>query len=215
MVARRLADLLHVDARGRAVLPARATPICMPCPPAAARSRKVASINGIDRRPAPLARRQVDRVHRHALRRAERSYDQPDLFVAAPDGSGHAAQPDGEVRLRHRRRRRRRSGVRPRRRRRAAPIWSADGKSIIIVAGEQGDAEPDSHRRRAAARSTPVYKGAHTVQAYTATPTARRSSRRDLDAARTSTICSSLDAAPAQREADHARQRCAVQDASS
>ena len=83
-------------------------------------------------------------------------------------------------------------------------IWSADGKSIITVAGEQGTANL-IRVDVASSAVTPVYQGAHTVQAYTATPDAR------TIAAVTSTGTNIndlfvLDTTSASTQADHARQ---------
>jgi dipeptidyl aminopeptidase/acylaminoacyl peptidase len=70
----------------------------------------------------------------------ERSYDQPDLFVAPVDGStpprNLTASYDFDIN----------GGIggdqaAPRGGRSAGPIWAADGKSILIVAGQRGDAE--------------------------------------------------------------------------
>jgi dipeptidyl aminopeptidase/acylaminoacyl peptidase len=102
---------------------------------------------------------------------AERSYDQPDLFVASADGSGAprnlTEQYDFDV-----------NGSiggdqgAPRGGRAAGPVWSADGKSIVIVAGEQGHA--NLVRVDVASRAvTPVYKGHQTVQSYSASADGR------------------------------------------
>ncbi len=101
----------------------------------------------------------------------ERSYDQPDLFVAAADGTGTPRNLTdkydfdigggigGDQRA-------------PRGGGAGGAIWAADGRSIITVAGVQGDANL-IRIDVATSAVTPVYKGAHTVQAYTATPDAR------------------------------------------
>lgn len=101
----------------------------------------------------------------------ERSFDQPDLFVASTDGSGSPRNltdkydfdigggVGGDQRA-------------PRGGGAGGPIWSADGRSILTVAGEQGSANLVRIDVATGAVS-PVYKGAHTVQAYTATPDAK------------------------------------------
>jgi dipeptidyl aminopeptidase/acylaminoacyl peptidase len=48
-----------------------------------------------------------------------------------------------------------------------APVWSSDGTSIIIVAGERGDANL-LRFDAASGKPVPVLKGAHAVQSYTA-----------------------------------------------
>jgi dipeptidyl aminopeptidase/acylaminoacyl peptidase len=101
----------------------------------------------------------------------ERSYDQPDLFVASTDGTGTprnlTAKYDFDIG----------GGVggdqrAPRGGGAGGAIWSADGRSIIINAGEQGSANL-VRIDVASGNVTPVYRGAHTVQAYAATPDAR------------------------------------------
>ncbi|HEX5069339.1 MAG TPA: S9 family peptidase [Vicinamibacterales bacterium] len=96
--------------------------------------------------------------------RPERSYDQPDLCVANADGSGTpknlTAGYDFDVN----------GGVggdnaAPRGGRSAGPIWSADGRSIVIVAGEHGDANLVRVDSTTGA-VTPVSKGSQTVQSY-------------------------------------------------
>jgi dipeptidyl aminopeptidase/acylaminoacyl peptidase len=47
------------------------------------------------------------------------------------------------------------------------PIWSADGASLVVVAGEQGDANL-IRIDVAGAKVTPVFTGSHAVQSYTA-----------------------------------------------
>ncbi|HET9369978.1 MAG TPA: S9 family peptidase [Vicinamibacterales bacterium] len=101
----------------------------------------------------------------------ERSYDQPDLCVANADGSGTpknlTAAYDFDIN----------GGVGgdaapPRGGRSAGPIWSADGASIVIVAGERGNA--NLVRVDAATGAvTPISKGAQTVQSYTASSNGR------------------------------------------
>jgi dipeptidyl aminopeptidase/acylaminoacyl peptidase len=94
----------------------------------------------------------------------ERSYDQPDLCVSSVDGSGTpknlTAQYDFDIN----------GGVggdnsAPRGGRSAGPVWSPDGKSIVIVAGERGNA--NLVRVDAASGAvTPVSRGSQTVQSY-------------------------------------------------
>ena len=138
LVARRLEDLLHVDARRRAVfLPERFGSVFRSRQPAA-RSTKVASINGSIGGPRPSPDGKWIAFNGTLYGTAERSYDQPDLFVAAADGTGAPRNltdkydfdigggVGGDQRA-------------PRGGGAGGAIWSADGKSIIIVAGEQGD----------------------------------------------------------------------------
>jgi dipeptidyl aminopeptidase/acylaminoacyl peptidase len=132
---------------------------------------KVASINGSigSARPSPDGKSIAFSGTLYGT--PERSFDQPDLFVAATDGSGTprnlTAKYDFDIG----------GGVggdqrAPRGGGAGGAIWSADGKSIVTVAGEQGSA--NLIRIDVATGSvTPVYAGAHTVQAYTATPDAR------------------------------------------
>ena len=47
-----------------------------------------------------------------------------------------------------------------------SPIWSADGSSIVVVAGEQGDANL-MRVDVASGKFTPVFKATHAVQSYT------------------------------------------------
>jgi dipeptidyl aminopeptidase/acylaminoacyl peptidase len=96
----------------------------------------------------------------------ERSYDQTDLFVAPVDGSaaprnltaGYDFDISGGVGGDQRAPRGGGSG---------GPIWAADGKSVVIVAGERGSANLVRVDVASGAVS-PVYAGAHTVQSYTA-----------------------------------------------
>lgn len=94
----------------------------------------------------------------------ERSFDQSDLWVANADGSGaprnltkaYDFDVNGSV-----------GGdqAAPRGGRSAGPIWSADGKSLVIVAGERGDA--NLVRVDAVTGAvTPVSSGHQTVQSY-------------------------------------------------
>ena len=132
---------------------------------------KVASINGSIGGPRPSPDGKWIAFNGTLYGAAERSYDQSDLFVAAVDGSGSprnlTAKYDFDIG----------GGVggdqrAPRGGGAGGAIWSADGKSIITVAGEQGSANLIRIDVASGAVS-PVYQGAHTVQAYTATPDAR------------------------------------------
>jgi dipeptidyl aminopeptidase/acylaminoacyl peptidase len=101
----------------------------------------------------------------------ERSFDQPDLFVANADGSGmprnltaaYDYDINGSV-----------GGDQgaPRGGRTAGPVWSADGKSIVVVAGEQGNA-PLIRLDAASGAVSPVSNGAQTVQSYSASADGR------------------------------------------
>lgn len=102
----------------------------------------------------------------------ERSFDQTDLFVAPVDGSSAprnlTAAYDFDIS----------GGVggdqrAPRGGGSGGPIWSADGKSLVIVAGERGNANLVRVDVGSGAVS-PVYAGAHTVQSYTASRDASR-----------------------------------------
>ena len=53
------------------------------------------------------------------------------------------------------------------------PIWSSDGRSIIVVAGEQGDANL-IRIEAAGGKPSPVLKGSHAVQSYSATRDAQK-----------------------------------------
>jgi dipeptidyl aminopeptidase/acylaminoacyl peptidase len=96
----------------------------------------------------------------------ERSYSQSDLFVVDVDGGARAprnltAGYDFDIG----------GGIggdqaAPRGGSSRNPVWSADGRSIVVVAGEQGDA--NLIRVDAGAGTTsPVLKGSHAVQSYT------------------------------------------------
>jgi dipeptidyl aminopeptidase/acylaminoacyl peptidase len=94
----------------------------------------------------------------------ERSYDQPDLWVASADGSGAprnlTATYDFDIN----------GGIggdqgAPRGGRAAGPLWAPDGKSIIIGAGEQGDGKV-MRVDVATGAVTPVQYGNDTVQQY-------------------------------------------------
>jgi dipeptidyl aminopeptidase/acylaminoacyl peptidase len=97
---------------------------------------------------------------------AERSYDQSDLFVAATDGSGTprnlTAAYDFDVN----------GGIggdqaAPRGGGSRSPIWSHDGSSITVVAGEQGDANLVRFDLKSG-KADHVFKGTHAVQSYSA-----------------------------------------------
>jgi len=102
--------------------------------------KKIASVNGAINsvRPSPDGARLACVAALNGS--VERSYDQPDLFVANTDGSGAPKNItdkfdfdiNGSV-----------GGdqAAPRGGRAAGPIWSADGKSIVVVAGHHGDAD--------------------------------------------------------------------------
>ena len=171
VVARRLEDLLHVDARGRAVLlPGRFGFVFG----FRRRRRRSARSPASTDRSAVRGLRPTASGSRSTARSTappEQSYDQSDLFVAAADGSGSprnlTAKYDFDIG----------GGIggdqrAPRGGGAGGAIWSADGRSIIIVAGEQGSANL-IRVDVATGAVTPVYQGAHTVQAYTATPDAR------------------------------------------
>ena len=101
----------------------------------------------------------------------ERSYDQADLFVANADGSGAprnlTANYDFDI-----------NGAiggdqaAPRGGRAAGPLWSADGKSIIVVAGEQGDGNL-VRVDVASGAVAPVLKGRQAVQSYSSSADGR------------------------------------------
>jgi dipeptidyl aminopeptidase/acylaminoacyl peptidase len=102
----------------------------------------------------------------------ERSYDQPDLFVANTDGSGTpknlTAAYDFDV-----------NGsiggdqAAPRGGRSAGPIWSPEGTSIVIVAGEQGNANLIRVDATTGA-VIPIFRGTQTVQSYSTSADGRR-----------------------------------------
>jgi len=101
----------------------------------------------------------------------QRSYDQPDLFVANADGTGTpknlTAAYDFDI-----------NGSiggdqgAPRGGRPAGPIWAADGKSILIVGGEQGNGNLIRVDAASGAVSS-VLKGVETVQSYSASTNGR------------------------------------------
>src|SRR5262245_26862432 len=132
---------------------------------------KVASVNGTIAavKPSPDGRRLAFVAIVNGT--PERSFDQPDLFVANADGSGAprnlTANYDFDI-----------NGSvggdqgAPRGGRPAGPIWSADGKSLLIVAGEQGNARLIRIDAASGAVS-PLSNGAQTVQAYSASANGR------------------------------------------
>ena len=131
----------------------------------------VASINGTIGGPRPSPDGKWIAFNGTLYGAPERSYDQSDLFVAPADGSGSprnlTATYDFDIG----------GGIggdqrAPRGGGAGGALWSADGKSIITVAGEQGSANL-IRVDVATATVAPVYHGAHTVQAYAATPDAR------------------------------------------
>ncbi len=94
----------------------------------------------------------------------ERSYSQPDLWVASADGSGApknlTTKYDFDIS----------GGIggdqgAPRGGRAAGPVWSPDGKSIVIGSGEQGDGNV-VRVDVATGNVTPVVKGKQAVQQY-------------------------------------------------
>jgi dipeptidyl aminopeptidase/acylaminoacyl peptidase len=108
-------------------------------PAAGGEMTKVASINGAIGAVKPSPDGKLIAFVSAPNGTPERSYDQPDLFVTNADGSGtprnlttaYDYDINGSV-----------GGDQgaPRGGRSAGPIWSADGKSILIVAGRHGDA---------------------------------------------------------------------------
>jgi dipeptidyl aminopeptidase/acylaminoacyl peptidase len=132
---------------------------------------KVASISGTISapRPSPDGR---SIAFEGALNGApQRSYDQPDLFVAPADGSSAprnlTANYDFDIG----------GGVggdqrAPRGGGSGGPVWSADGRSIVIVAGERGDANL-LRFDVATGKPEPVLEGSHTVQSYSASAKGR------------------------------------------
>jgi dipeptidyl aminopeptidase/acylaminoacyl peptidase len=104
----------------------------------------------------------------------ERSYGQPDLFVANLEAGGTSgpstprnltANYDFDIG----------GGIggdqaAPRGGASRSPVWSADGQSVVIVAGEQGDANL-VRVDVASGRVSHVLKGSHTVQSYSAART--------------------------------------------
>jgi dipeptidyl aminopeptidase/acylaminoacyl peptidase len=129
---------------------------------------RVASINGSIGGPRPSPDGKWIAFGGTLYGSPERSYDQPDLFVAPADGSGApknltaaydhdiGGSVGGDQRA-------------PRGGGSAGAIWSADGRAITIVAGERGDANLVRVDVTTAVVS-PVFTRAHTVQSYSATP---------------------------------------------
>lgn len=133
--------------------------------------QRVASINGTISAPRPSPDgRQVAFIGT-LNGTPERSYDQSDLFVAATDGSAApknltadydfdiGGSVGGDQRA-------------PRGAGGSAPIWTSDGRSVIVVSGEQGDANL-LRFDAATGRMAHVFKGSHTVQSYTASRDAK------------------------------------------
>ena len=204
LVDRRLASLLHLDARRRSVLPAERLGSVRGAGRPAATITKVASIDGTIGNLSVSPDGTSHRVRRaRSTGTPERSYSQSDLFVATRcDRRWRAAESDRGLRLRHRRRHRRRSGRAARRRRRAARSGRATARrsssspasratriscastsrSGKVVTGVQGHARRAVVHRDRATRTTLV--------ALVSTPTNigdRRSSldgRRHADAGR-------------------------------
>lgn len=132
----------------------------------------VASINGTISAPRPSPDgRQIAFVGT-LYGTPERSYDQTDLFVAPADGSSAprnlttaydydiGGSVGGDQRA-------------PRGGGSGGPIWSADGRSVVIVSGERGNGNLVRVDAASGAVS-PVFSAAHTVQSYTATRDASR-----------------------------------------
>jgi dipeptidyl aminopeptidase/acylaminoacyl peptidase len=127
---------------------------------------KVASINGTIGGPRPSPDGKWIAFAGTLYGTPERSFDQSDLFVAAADDTGTprnltagydfdiGGSVGGDQRA-------------PRGGGSGGAIWSADGRSLIIVSGEQGDANL-VRVDVATSTVTPVFKRAHTVQSYTA-----------------------------------------------
>jgi dipeptidyl aminopeptidase/acylaminoacyl peptidase len=129
---------------------------------------KVASIDGSIGGPRPSPDGKSIAFNGTLYGTPERSYDQSDLFVVSADGTGTprnlTAKYDFDIG----------GGIggdqrAPRGGGAGGAIWSADGRSIITVAGEQGSANL-VRVDVASGGVSPVYSKAHTVQAYAATP---------------------------------------------
>jgi dipeptidyl aminopeptidase/acylaminoacyl peptidase len=127
---------------------------------------KVASINGTIGGPRPSPDGKWIAFGGTLYGTPERSYDQPDLFIAPADGSSVprnlTATYDFDIG----------GGVggdqrAPRGGGSAGAIWSADGRSIVVVAGERGDANL-MRFDVATGKAEPVLRGSHTVQSYSA-----------------------------------------------
>jgi dipeptidyl aminopeptidase/acylaminoacyl peptidase len=132
---------------------------------------KVASISGTISSPRPSPDGKSIAFEGTLNGAPQRSYDQPDLFVAPADGSsaprnltaGYDFDIGGSVGGDQRAPRGGGSG---------GPIWSADGRSIVMVAGERGDANL-LRFDVATGKPEPVLKGSHTVQSYSASANGR------------------------------------------
>ena len=140
-------------------------------PAAGGAMARIASINGTIGAPRPSPDGKSIAFNGTANGTPERSYDQPDLFVASADGNGTprnlTATYDFDIG----------GGIggdqrAPRGGGAGGAIWTADGRSLITVAGEQGDANLVRIDVSSGA-VTPIFTRAHTVQAYSATPDAK------------------------------------------
>ncbi|MEZ5419189.1 MAG: S9 family peptidase [Vicinamibacterales bacterium] len=133
---------------------------------------KVASINGTISGPRPSPDGRQIAFAGTLYGTPERSYDQTDLFVAPADGSSAprnltttydydiGGSVGGDQRA-------------PRGGGSGGPIWSADGRSVVIVSGERGNGNLVRVDVASGAVS-PVFSAAHTVQSYTASRDASR-----------------------------------------
>jgi len=127
--------------------------------------QKIASINGTisSPRPSPDGRQLAFVGTLNGT--PERSYDQSDLFVAAADGAGTprnlTATYDFDINgsIGGDQRAPRGGGG-------SGPVWTPDGQSVLIVSGEQGDANL-LRFDMVSGKASHVYKGAHAVQAFT------------------------------------------------
>ena len=176
-----IADLFHLRPRGRFVfLPERFRSLCGAG--GRRRDRQGREHQRQHRRPRPSPDGKWIAFNGTLYGTPERSYDQPDLFVAAADGSGTprnlTAKYDFDIG----------GGVggdqrAPRGGGAGGAIWSADGKSIVIVAGEQGSANlirvdvatgnvlAGLLRRRTPCRPTRATPDGKTIAAVTSTGT--------------------------------------------
>ncbi len=140
-------------------------------PAAGGAMTKVASINGTINGPKPSPDGKWLAFGGTLNGTPERSFDQADLFVAPADGStpprnltaGYDYDIGGSVGGDQRA---------PRGGGAGGAIWTADGRSIMIVSGEQGDANLVRVDVGSGAVQ-PLFARAHTVQSYTATRDAR------------------------------------------
>jgi dipeptidyl aminopeptidase/acylaminoacyl peptidase len=135
-------------------------------PAAGGEMTKVASINGSIGGPRPSPDGKWIAFGGTLYGTPERSFDQSDLFITPADGTGApknlTAGYDFDIG----------GGVggdqrAPRGGGSGGALWSPDARSIIIAAGEQGDANL-VRVDVATGAVTPVFKRAHTVQSYTA-----------------------------------------------